>query len=57
MFKWLKRRLAASVDDWQRREIARLQQATMRLKKEIEQETGKPVQLSPVERDDRCLPQ
>ncbi len=50
MFRWLKRRLIAWVEERQRREIAPLQQKTMQLKGEIERITGKPVHLSPDQR-------
>ena len=50
MFQRLKRRLVVWVEDRQRREIARLQQDTMRLKEEIERTTGKPVQLTAEDR-------
>ena len=50
MFQWLKSRLVAWVEDRQRREIARLQQETMRLKEEVKRKTGNLVQLSPEER-------
>ena len=46
MFGFLKRWLVAKVEDWQRREIARLQQKSRRLKEELERKTGKPVQLT-----------
>ena len=50
MFGFLKRRLVAKVEDWQRREIARLQQKSRRLKEELERKTGKPVQLTSEQR-------
>ena len=52
MFGFLKRRLVAKVEDWQRRrEIARLQQESRRrLKEELERKTGKPVQLTSEQR-------
>ena len=50
MFQWLKSRLVAWVEDRQRREIARLQQETMRLKEEIERTTGRPLQLAAEDR-------
>ena len=50
MFGFLKRRLVAWAEDWQRREIARLQQESMRLKEELERKTGKPLQLTAEER-------
>lgn len=50
MFHWLKRRLVAWAGDVQRREIARLQEASNRLKREIEETTGKPVQLTAKQR-------
>ena len=46
MFGFLKRRLVAKVEDWQRREIDGLQKESMRLKKELERKTGKPVSLT-----------
>jgi hypothetical protein len=46
MFQWLKRRLVAWANHYQRREIARLKQESQRLKEEIDQTTGKPLQLS-----------
>jgi hypothetical protein len=46
MFGFLKWRLVAKVEDWQRREIARLQQKSRRLKEELKRKTGKPVQLA-----------
>ena len=42
--------MVAWVEERQRREIARLQQETMRLKQELERTTGKPVQLTLEER-------
>ena len=50
MFGFLKRRLVAKVEDWERREIARLQQKSRRLKEELERKTGKPVQLTSEQR-------
>ena len=49
MFHWLKQRLVAWVEERQRREIARLQRETLRLKAELERTTGKPVRLTPEE--------
>ena len=49
MFQWLKSQLVAWVEERQRREIARLQQDTMRLKEEIERTTGKPFRWTPEE--------
>ena len=46
MFRWLKRRLVAWVEERQRREIARLHEKAIRIKEEIERTTGEPVQLS-----------
>ena len=46
MFRWLKRRLVAWVEERQRREIVRLHQKAIRIKEEIERTTGEPVQLS-----------
>ena len=46
MFGFLKRRLVAKVEDWQRREIDGLQKESMRLKEELERKTGKPVSLT-----------
>ncbi len=46
MFRWVKRRLVAWVEERQRREIVRLHQKTIRIKEEIERTTGEPVQLS-----------
>ena len=50
MFRWIKRRLVAWVEERQRREIVRLHQKTIRIKEEIERTTGEPVQLSPDEK-------
>lgn len=50
MFGFLRRRLVAWAEDWQRREVARLQQESKRLKEELEQETVKPLQLTTEER-------
>jgi hypothetical protein len=50
MFHWLKRRLVAWAGDVQRREIARLQEESSRLKREIEDATGEPVQLTAEQR-------
>jgi len=50
MFRWFKSWLVNRVDEWQRREIARLHQETIRLKQEVEQMTGKPIQLTPKQR-------
>ena len=49
MFHWLKKRLAAWAEEHQRREIARLQQKSKRLTREIEQATGEPFRLTPEE--------
>ena len=49
MFHWLKKRLAAWAEEHQRREIARLQQESKRLTREIEQATGEPFRLTPEE--------
>ncbi len=46
MFRWLKRRLVAWVEERQRREIVRLHEKAIRIKDEIERTTGEPVQLS-----------
>jgi hypothetical protein len=46
MFHWLKKRLAAWTEDHQRREIARLQQESKRLTREIEQTTVEPFRLT-----------
>ena len=46
MFRWLKRRLVAWVEERQRREIARLHEKAKRIKEEIERTTGEPVQFS-----------
>jgi len=50
MLRWLKRRLVAWASDVQRREIARLQEESSRLKREIEEATGDPVQLTTEQR-------
>jgi len=50
MFRRFKQWLTAWAEELQRREIARLRQDNMRLKEEVERETGKPVQLTPEER-------
>ena len=50
MFKRLKQWLFDWVEAHQRREIARLQQETIRLKEELERETGVPIQLTPEDR-------
>mgnify|MGYP001557680703 CR=1 FL=1 len=50
MLQWLKRRVLAWADESQRREMARLQQESMRLQEEIERTIGKPVELSPEDR-------
>jgi hypothetical protein len=47
MFRRLKKRLKEWAEDVQRREIARLLKENIRLKQELEQETGRPVQLTP----------
>ncbi len=47
MFRKLKRRLKEWVEDVQRREIERLLKGNIRLKQELEQETGRPIQLTP----------
>ena len=49
MFHWLKERLATWAEEHQRREIARLQQESKRLTREIEQATGEPFRLTPEE--------
>lgn len=46
MFHWLKERLATWAEEHQRREIARLQQESKRLTKEIEEATGEPFRLT-----------
>ena len=48
MFRWLKRRLAARSEAYQR-EIARLREESKRLSVEIEQRTGEPFRLTPEE--------
>jgi len=50
MLKWLKQQLIDWAEERQRREIARLQQQTLRLKEELERKTGQPIQLTPEER-------
>ena len=50
MFRWLKQRLIGWVEEQQRREIGRLRQEAIRLKEELERETGQPIQLSPEDR-------
>ncbi len=47
MLHRLKKRLKDWVEDVQRREIERLLLENIRLKQELEQETGRPVQLTP----------
>ena len=47
MFGWLKQRLATWVEIGQQRQIDRLHRKAMRLKEEIEQSTGEPLQLTP----------
>ena len=49
MFHWLKERLATWAEEHRRREIARLQQESKRLTREIEQATGEPFRLTPEE--------
>ena len=48
MFRWLKRRLAARSETYQR-EITRLREESKRLSEEIEQTTGEPFRLTPEE--------
>lgn len=50
MVSRLKQWLTTWVEQFQRREIARLRQETMELKEELERETGKPIQLTTEER-------
>ena len=49
MFHWLKEWLATWAEEHRRREIARLQQESKRLTREIEQATGEPFRLTPEE--------
>ena len=49
MLHCLKERQAAWAEEHQRREIARLQQESQRLAREIEQTTGEPFRLTPKE--------
>ncbi len=49
MFGKLKQRLKEWAEEVIRRENARLRQETLRLKQEIERETGRPIQLTPEE--------
>ncbi len=51
MFRKLKKRLKEWAEEVQRRELARLHEQNMKLKAEIERETGRPVQLTPEERN------
>ena len=53
MFRKLKKKLKEWAEEVQRHEIARLLEENTRLKQEIEQETGRPIQLTPEERN--CL--
>jgi hypothetical protein len=47
MFRWLKQRLFEWVGREQQQEIERLHRKAVRLKAEVERQTGKPAQLSP----------
>lgn len=51
MFGKLKQRFQRWAQEVQRREIARLHQETRQLKGQIERETGRPIQLTPEERN------
>jgi len=46
MFRRFKQWLTAWAAELQRREIARLRQDNLRLKEEVERETGQPIQLT-----------
>ena len=50
MLGWLKRRTVAGLEKCQRREIDRLHQKALRLKREVEQKTGEPFQLTAEQR-------
>jgi len=50
MFQRLKQRLLGWADAQQRREIARLQHEALMLKAELERTTGKPLELTPEDR-------
>jgi hypothetical protein len=51
MLHKLKKRLKEWSEEVQRREVARLHEQNMKLKVEIERETGRPIQLTPEERN------
>ena len=50
MIRWLKTRILSRLEECQRRESARLRQKALQLKDEIEQTTGRPIQLTAEER-------
>lgn len=50
MFRRIKERLKAWAEEVQRREMARLLEENIRLKREIERETGRPNHLTPEKR-------
>jgi len=51
MFHKLKKRLKEWAEEVQRREVARLHEQNMKLKAEIERETGRPIQSTPEQRN------